>query len=155
MLVPDGGTPHDRIPLVRRGHHRPREPDLPLRQACVLHRRSPGCPSRHEGSAEPARAAQAGGSPAGAQRLGGEVRSSIVALAAAVARKAGAERGYTAPVLLAESGDTTGRMYGVWGPPTVYLLDRQGRLVGRAAGPRAWESPAARALIEALLSAPR
>ncbi|PYM29787.1 MAG: hypothetical protein DMD80_06255 [Candidatus Rokuibacteriota bacterium] len=85
MLVPDGGTPHDRIPLVRRGHHRPREPDLPLRQACVLHRRSPGCPSRHEGSAEPARAAQAGGSPAGAQRLGGEVRSSIVALAAAVA----------------------------------------------------------------------
>ena len=72
-----------------------------------------------------------------------------------VVRKAVAERGYTAPVLLDESGDTTGRMYGVRGPPTVYLLDRQGRLVGRAAGPRAWESPAARALIEALLSAPR
>jgi len=48
-----------------------------------------------------------------------------------VVRKAVAERGYTAPVLLDESGDTTGRMYGVWGPPTVYLLDRQGRLVGR------------------------
>ena len=70
-------------------------------------------------------------------------------------RKTVAERGYTAPVLLDESGDAAGRLYGVWGPPTVYLLDRQGRLVGRAAGPRAWESPAARALIEALLAASR
>jgi hypothetical protein len=70
-------------------------------------------------------------------------------------RRTVAERGYTAPVLLDQSGDTTGRVYGVWGPPTVYLLDRQGRLVGRASGPRAWESPAARALIEALLAAPR
>jgi hypothetical protein len=68
-------------------------------------------------------------------------------------RRTVAERGYTAPVLLDPSGDTTGRVYGVWGPPTVYLLDRQGRLVGRAAGPRDWESPAARALIEALLAA--
>ena len=69
-----------------------------------------------------------------------------------VVRKAATERGYAAPVLLDESGDTTGRAYGVWGPPTVYLIDRQGRLIGRAAGPRAWESPAARALIEALLA---
>lgn len=67
-------------------------------------------------------------------------------------RKTVAERGYIAPVLLDESGDTSGRVYGVWGPPTVYLIDRQGRLVGRAAGPRAWESPAARALIESLLA---
>ena len=67
-------------------------------------------------------------------------------------RKAVTERGYTAPVLLDESGDVTGRVYGVWGPPTVYLIDREGRLVGRAAGPRAWESPAARALIESLLA---
>jgi len=73
----------------------------------------------------------------------------------AVVRKAVAERGYGAPVLLDESGDTSGRVYGVWGPPTVYLLDRQGRLVGRAAGPRGWDSPAARALIETLLAAPR
>src|SRR5438876_12345472 len=84
MLVPDGGTPHDRIPLVRRGHHRPREPDLPLRQACVLHRRSPGRHSLHEGPGEPSRAAQAGGSLTGAQAIGGEVRSSVVVLAAAV-----------------------------------------------------------------------
>jgi hypothetical protein len=67
-------------------------------------------------------------------------------------RKAVTERGYTAPVLLDESGDVAGRVYGVWGPPTVYLIDREGRLVGRAAGPRAWESPAARALIESLLA---
>ncbi len=68
-------------------------------------------------------------------------------------RKTVAERGYTAPVLLDESGDTTGRVYGVWGPPTVYLLDRRGRLVARAAGPVPWDSPAARTLIEALLAA--
>ena len=67
-------------------------------------------------------------------------------------RKTVAERGYIAPVLLDESGDTSGRVYGVWGPPTVYLIDRQGRLIGRAAGPRGWESPAARSLIESLLA---
>jgi len=64
------------------------------------------------------------------------------------------ERGYTAPVLLDESGDVTGKLYGVWGPPTVYLVDRQGRLVGRATGPRPWDSPAGRRFIEALLDAP-
>jgi hypothetical protein len=64
------------------------------------------------------------------------------------------ERGYTAPVLLDESGDVTGKVYGVWGPPTLYLIDRQGRLVGRATGPRPWDSPAGRRLIEALLATP-
>jgi peroxiredoxin len=63
------------------------------------------------------------------------------------------ERGYIAPVLLDESGEVTGRSYGVWGPPTVYLVDRQGRLVGRAAGPRHWETPAARQLLQTLLDA--
>ena len=69
-------------------------------------------------------------------------------------RKTAQERGYTAPVLLDESGDVTGRVYGVWGPPTVYFIDRAGRLTGRAVGPRGWESPAARAFIEALLAQP-
>lgn len=64
------------------------------------------------------------------------------------------ERGYTAPVLLDESGDVAGLMYGVWGPPTVYLVDRQGHLVGRAAGPRPWDSPAGRRFLEALLDTP-
>ena len=63
------------------------------------------------------------------------------------------QRGYVAPVLLDESGDVTGRAYGVWGPPTVYFVDRQGRLIGRAVGPRDWESPAARRFVQALLDA--
>ena len=66
-------------------------------------------------------------------------------------RKTVNERGYTAPVLLDNSGDTSGRVYGVWGPPTVYLLDREGRLIGRAVGPVPWESPATSAMIESLL----
>jgi hypothetical protein len=70
----------------------------------------------------------------------------------AAVRRAVQERGYTAPVLLDESGDTTGRLWGVWGPPTVYLIDRRGQLVGRATGPRGWDSPQARAFIEALLA---
>jgi len=57
-----------------------------------------------------------------------------------------------APVLLDASGDVTGHLYGVWGPPTVYLVDREGRLVGRAAGPRKWDSPAARRLVQDLLA---
>jgi hypothetical protein len=58
-----------------------------------------------------------------------------------------------APVLLDASGDVTGRLYGVWGPPTVYLVDREGRLVGRATGPRKWDSPAARTFVQELLTA--
>ena len=63
------------------------------------------------------------------------------------------ERGYVAPVLIDGSGDVTGRVYGVWGPPTSYLVDRKGQLVGRMVGPRNWSSPAARTLIQALLDA--
>jgi hypothetical protein len=64
------------------------------------------------------------------------------------------ERGYVAPVLIDESGDVTGKVYGVWGPPTVYIVDRQGRLVGRATGPKPWDSPKGRQFIEAVLAAP-
>ena len=63
-----------------------------------------------------------------------------------------AERGYTAPVLLDESGDVTGRVYGVFGPPTVYFIGRQGQLLGRAVGPRGWGDPPVRTFIEALLA---
>jgi hypothetical protein len=69
-------------------------------------------------------------------------------------QRAARERRYTAPVLVDESGDLTGRVYGVWGPPTIYLVDRAGRLVGRATGPRDWSTPAARGVIQALLDAP-
>jgi hypothetical protein len=61
------------------------------------------------------------------------------------------ERGYTGRVLLDESGDTTGRGYGVFGTPTVYFVDRQGNLVGRLVGARDWELPATRQFVEQLL----
>jgi AhpC/TSA family len=64
------------------------------------------------------------------------------------------ERGYVAPVLLDGSGEVTGRVYGVWGPPTSYLVDRQGRLLARLVGARDWSSPAARRLLEATLALP-
>jgi hypothetical protein len=66
-------------------------------------------------------------------------------------RKAAQERGYVAPVLVDGTGDVTGRIYGVWGPPTSYLVDRQGRLVGRIQGARDWTTPAARNLIKSLI----
>jgi len=43
---------------------------------------------------------------------------------AGLVKRTVAERGYTATVLLDASGDVTGRQYGVWGPPTAYLVDR-------------------------------
>ena len=66
-------------------------------------------------------------------------------------RKAAQERGYVAPVLVDSSGDVTGRVYGVWGPPTSYLVDRQGRLLGRIQGARDWTTPVARNLIKSLV----
>jgi len=61
------------------------------------------------------------------------------------------ERGYTAPVLLDRTGDVAGKSYGVWGPPTVYVVDRQGRLTARIVGARDWSSPAAKKLLLDLL----
>ena len=69
-----------------------------------------------------------------------------------VVKRAVQERGYTARVLLDETGDTTGRVYGVFGPPTVYVVDRAGRLVGRGVGPREWDSPAMRKFLNELLA---
>jgi peroxiredoxin len=66
-------------------------------------------------------------------------------------RRVARERGYVAPVLVDESGDVTGRVYGVWGPPTLYFVDRAGKLVARAVGPRDWSTPAAKALVRELL----
>jgi hypothetical protein len=69
-------------------------------------------------------------------------------------RKVVRERGYVAPVLVDTSGDVTGRVYGVWGPPTAYFIDRQGRLLGRIQGARDWTTPQARTLIQSLLEEP-
>jgi peroxiredoxin len=63
------------------------------------------------------------------------------------------ERGYVTPILLDQSGDVAGRQYGVWGTPTVYLIDRRGQLVGRIVGPRSWDKPEARKFVQDLLDA--
>jgi len=73
----------------------------------------------------------------------------------ALVRRTVAERGYVAPVLLDESGDVTGKAYGVFGPPTAYLVDRRGRLIARMVGPRDWDKPAARKLVQDLLALPK
>jgi len=66
-------------------------------------------------------------------------------------KKAAQERGYVAPVLLDVSGDVTGKLYGVWGLPTAYFIDRKGQLIGRVIGARDWSAPAARTLIQSLI----
>ncbi len=63
------------------------------------------------------------------------------------------ERGYTIPTLVDATGDVSGRVFGVFGPPTVYFVNRRGELIGRAAGARAWDSPAGRAFVQQLLEA--
>ena len=72
----------------------------------------------------------------------------------ALVRKTAEDRGYKAPVLLDPSGDVTGRVYGVWGPPTAYFVDRQGRLIGRIFGSRQWDAPQTRTFVQALLDVP-
>ena len=61
------------------------------------------------------------------------------------------ERAYVAPVLLDQSGDVTGKVYGVWGPPTAYLVAARGQFVGRIVGARDWSGAAARRLVESLV----
>ena len=61
------------------------------------------------------------------------------------------ERGYVAPVVLDQSGEVSGKQWGVWGTPTAYIIDRQGRLVGMMIGSHDWSKPEAKKFIRALL----
>jgi peroxiredoxin len=56
----------------------------------------------------------------------------------------------TVPVLLDRGGAVTGK-YGVIATPTAFLVNRNGRLLGRSIGPRDWGSPEAKAALSALL----
>jgi AhpC/TSA family len=85
---------------------------------------------------------------------GFEVRLINFRESAETVRRVVHERGYTIPTLIDASGDVTGRLYGVFGPPTVYFVDRHGKLVGRAVGARDWNGAAARAFVQGLLDAP-
>lgn len=59
------------------------------------------------------------------------------------------ELGIAAPVYGAVDGDVTER-YWSWGVPVTYLIDRDGRLAGRALGALDWNAGATRAAIERL-----
>jgi peroxiredoxin len=67
----------------------------------------------------------------------------------ALVRRVVAERGYTLPVLL-DRGGAVKRRYGVFGPPAVFLIDREGNLLAKAFGPKDWESPEGIRLLEEL-----
>ncbi len=54
------------------------------------------------------------------------------------------------PVLLDDTKDVSAA-FGVRGLPTTVLMDRQGRLVGRAVGPRVWDSAESVALVRQIL----
>ena len=62
------------------------------------------------------------------------------------------EKKVTIPILLDTDGQVT-RQYSVIATPTAFLIDREGRLLGRVVGPRDWASPAGKALMVGLLSA--
>jgi hypothetical protein len=63
------------------------------------------------------------------------------------------QRSYRLPVLLDADSRTT-NAYHVIATPTVFLIGRDGALLGRAIGPRAWTTGAGRALLDALLKGP-
>ena len=64
------------------------------------------------------------------------------------------EKGITAQVVLDPDGSVVAA-YRVTATPTVVLIGRDGRLVGRGAGNRPWTSDAGRALLKALVEPPR
>ena len=68
----------------------------------------------------------------------------------ATAAQATSSRRYAAPVLLDPNGKTS-ESYRVTGTPTVFIIGRDGMILGNAVGPRPWGEPAGRALLEALL----
>jgi peroxiredoxin len=65
--------------------------------------------------------------------------------------KAFAEKmGATFPILLSTKGTITSA-YWTWGTPTSYLIDRNGKILGRAIGPRDWNGAEYRTAFDALL----
>ena len=63
------------------------------------------------------------------------------------------EQKFTIPILLDTDGEVT-REYGVIATPTSFLIDREGRLLGRMVGPRDWASSPGKALFASLLTPP-
>lgn len=74
-----------------------------------------------------------------------------IAESRATVAQATSSRRYAAPVLLDPDGKTT-ESFRVTGTPAVFIIGRDGMILGSAVGPRLWAEPAGRALLEALLS---
>lgn len=53
-----------------------------------------------------------------------------------------------------DPGMRVARQYGFRGPPLSYFIDRKGKIVGGAAGPRKWNDPLAHQIVEKLLAEP-
>ena len=60
-------------------------------------------------------------------------------------------RNVTSTVLLLDE-PALGRTYAITATPTVYLVDRDGKLVGKAIGTRPWSGDKGRAILRALLA---
>ncbi|PYM92459.1 MAG: hypothetical protein DME04_15590 [Candidatus Rokuibacteriota bacterium] len=60
-------------------------------------------------------------------------------------------RNVTSTVLLLDD-PALGRTYAITATPTVYLVDRDGKLVGKAIGTRPWSGDKGRAILRALLA---
>jgi len=61
-----------------------------------------------------------------------------------------AKQGYTFYVLVDPKGKTLD-LYGVEGIPMTFLIDKKGRIIGKALGPRNWKSPEAISLLSQLI----
>jgi peroxiredoxin len=68
-------------------------------------------------------------------------------------RRYATELGLTFPLVLDQAGRNN-KLYGVIGLPTTFVVGRDGRAVAFGVGPRDWNGPPARALLEALLAEP-
>jgi len=68
-----------------------------------------------------------------------------------VARTTSSRR-YAAPVLLDSSGKAAD-IFRLRGTPTVFIIGRDGMILGSTVGPRAWTEPAGLALLKALVRA--
>lgn len=68
-----------------------------------------------------------------------------------VVEKAARERVYTFPVLLDSTAEATLK-YEVRATPTVYLVDRRGKLVASAVGARPWDSQQGRRVLQELMA---
>jgi len=60
------------------------------------------------------------------------------------------KNGYTFPVLI-DSKSKILDLYGIRGIPTTILIDKKGRMLGKAIGPRNWNSPEVMSLLNQLI----